>query len=129
MKDFQQRKKVRRVLYSRNVIIVLSIITILLVRGAFGVMQKNIESKKNVALLNTQLEDARVKNQELTKNIAILSTEEGVESEIRQKFSVSKDGEQVAVIVDPKPVPRDEKADNGGLWGSVKSWFLGLFGK
>lgn len=129
MKDFQQRKKVRRVLYSRNVIIVLSIITILLVRGAFGVMQKNIESKKNVVLLNTQLEDARVKNQELTKNIAILSTEEGVESEIRQKFSVSKDGEQVAVIVDPKPVPGDEKADTGGLWVSVKSWFSGLFGK
>lgn len=129
MKDFQQRKKIRKVLYSRNVIIVLSIITILLVRGAFGVMQKNIESKKNVVQLDAQLAEARAKNEELSKNIAILSTEEGIESEIRQKFSVSKDGEQVAVIIDAKPVPEEKQLEAKGFFGSIKMWFARVFGE
>lgn len=128
MKDFQQRKKIRKILYSRNVVIVLGIITILLVRGAYGVMEKNIESKKNVVLLEKQLEEARNKNADLTKKISILNTDEGVESEIRQKFSVSKEGEQVAVIVDPKVSLEEPPSPKKGFWGQMGGWFFGLFG-
>ena len=126
MKDFQQRKKVRRLLYSRNVIIVLCIVTILLVRGAWGVMQKDIESKKNVALVQKQLEEAQKKNQELTKQIALLSTEEGIESEIRQKFSVSKEGEHVVVIVNPQPATTTGE-ETRGFWGRIGDWFKKIF--
>lgn len=127
MKDFQQRKKVRKILYSRNVIIVLCVVTILLVRGAWGVMEKNLESKKNVVLLEDQLSEARKKNEELSKHIAILNTEEGVESEIRQKFSVSKEGEQVAVIIDPKPLAETGPVEKESIFVRIGNWFSKLF--
>jgi cell division protein FtsB len=108
------------------VIIVLCVVTILLVRGAWGVMEKNLESKKNVVLLEDQLSEARKKNEELSKHIAILNTEEGVESEIRQKFSVSKDGEQVAVIIEPKPSVEVTPPPKQGIFSKIGNWLSHL---
>lgn len=43
-----------------------------------------------------------IREQELRENIARLQTEEGVKDEIKDKFSVTQEGEYVAVIVDNK---------------------------
>ena len=90
-------------------------------------MEKNLESKKNVVLLEDQLSEARKKNEELSKHIAILNTEEGVESEIRQKFSVSKEGEQVAVIIDPKPLAETGPVEKESIFVRIGNWFSKLF--
>lgn len=127
MRDFQQRKKVRKILYSRNSVIVLAVVTVFLARGAIGVLQKNWESKKNVEMVELQLAEARVKSAELKRDISLINTEAGMEREIRQKFSVSKGGEQVAIVVEPRPTSTNVDQTPNGFWASVVAWFRGLF--
>jgi hypothetical protein len=129
MQDFQQRKKIRKVLYSRSTVIVLAIITIFLVKGAVGVVLKDMESKKNVDLAKESLETAKSRSEALSKNITSLNTQAGVESEIRQRFNVSKEGEQVAVIVDRQTATSSDQSTSQGFWASIEAWFRGLFGR
>ncbi len=108
-------------------VIVLGIITLFLMRGAYNVVQKDKDSKRNLEIAQRELGSARAKQDDLAKNIALLNTQAGVESEIRQKYNVSKEGEQVAVIIQSTasttPVPRVEK----GFWASLSAWFTHVF--
>jgi cell division protein FtsB len=127
MQDFQRKKKIRKFIYSRNVVIVLAVVAILLLKGAVGVVSKMRLSESNLATLNAQLAEAQTRNQELNNQTASLSTTAGVEREIRQKFSVTKPGEEVAIVVDPtvpKPVATSTQA---GFWGSIANWFGNIF--
>lgn len=123
MQDFQQRKKIRKILYSRNAVIALAIVTVFLLKGVVGVIQKDIESRRNVAITESELKTAQARNEELTKNIELLSTQAGVESEIRQKFSVSKEGEEVAVIVDTPKASSTNTEKKRGFWATLFDFF------
>lgn len=114
-------------MYSRNAVIALAIITVFLLKGVVGVIQKDIESRKNVALMEAELNAAKARNAELIKNIELLNTQAGVESEIRQKFSVSKEGEEVAVIVDTPKSSTTNTDEQKGFFGSIIDFFTHIF--
>lgn len=127
MQDFQQRKKIRKILHSRNTVILLALITFFLVKGVVGVVQKNIETRKNLSLVEQELMLAKARNEELIKNMELLSTQAGVESEIRQKFSVGKEGEEVAVIVDPVKATSSNDVSRKGFWSTILDFFTHIF--
>jgi hypothetical protein len=127
MKDFQQRKKIRKTLYSRNIVIAVAIVTVLLVRGAVEVTQKMHESNVNAKQVEKELTLARIKHEELLRNMAMIETHAGVEREIRQKFSVTKSGEEVAVIVDPQPRSSSTEKKKQSFWSSLGNWFSDIF--
>ena len=127
MQDFQQRKKIRKTLYSRNVVLLLGVITILIARGALGVVFKDIESRKNLEVAQAEIAIAQAKNDELSRHIAHLGTEAGIESEIRQKYSVSKEGEEVAVIVNPSATTTTIQKAKEGVWNSFVSWITNIW--
>jgi len=60
----------------------------------------------------------------LREEIERLSTERGIEQEVRSKFEVGKDGEEMIIIVDN---PEDEGFSNKEIkktfWQKVFSWF------
>jgi cell division protein FtsB len=127
MHDFQQRKKFRKRLYSRGAVIALAIMTVLLLRGVIGVLQKERESQKNVEEVSLKLEEARARDEELSQRIASIQTTSGVEREIRERYSVSKEGEEVVVLVEKEGKVEGETATSKGVWSSIKAWFGGLF--
>lgn len=127
MQDFQQRKKVRRKLYSRNAVIILAIVTIFLVRGAYEVMQKKHQSE--VALLDAQseLKEAQAHEAELAADRGLLDSDAGVEREIREKYSVAKPGEHVAIIVDTAPTTTATTTQPESVWTKIGNWFKKVF--
>lgn len=127
MYDFQQRNKIKRIFYSRATIVFFCIITVLLVRGAYMVVKKEKESQRNVDLIEQKLILAREKKEELSKDIASIQTESGVEREIRNKFSVTKEGEDVAVIVDTVETDEDSNLTKKSPWFGIGQWIRGLF--
>ncbi len=128
MLEFNKKKKLRKVLYSPFVLIVLAIVFILLLRGVWGVYNKSQFSAEN--LLKDQGELSRLIEREksLAASLDYLKTEQGIESEIRSKFRAVKDDEKLAVIIeDEKSAPTSTtSSEKRGFWHKVYAIMFGL---
>ncbi|MFQ5661841.1 MAG: septum formation initiator family protein [Candidatus Paceibacteria bacterium] len=124
MFDFHEKRRFRRFLYSKVTLIILGLIVIWLLFVVFDMYKKErdtgIKSAEQKEILN-ELEEREAALQE---EIDRLSTQKGIEAEIRSKFEVGKEGEEVIIIVDN---PEEEDKKNTGLkksfWQKIFDWF------
>ena len=93
-----------RIIYSIPALIVLSIVAFLFAKGALRVMNQKRESSERSRDLEEKAAALVLREQELRAGIIRLETEEGVKDEIKERFSVTQEGEYVAIIVDEKRV-------------------------
>ena len=99
MLDFEKKRKVRGILYSRVTIGVLVVLVFIVAHSTWSVWQKKRESEqlKNISMQN--VEDLKTRDANLRSKIDRLQTDAGLEEEIRSKFSVAKADESVVVVV------------------------------
>ena len=126
MHQFKKKRTFKRRLYSKLVLIVLLTIFIFIVRGTWDIYKKSKESKRKLNLAETEFVELEEKKASIEHRIDRLSTETGIEEEIRSKFDVVRDGEEVIVIVDAKEATATEpEAPKGikGFFTTFFSWF------
>lgn len=122
MREFRERQKTKKMLYSAPVVLLLFILLIFVLKGNWGAFQKVRASKAALEESEIRYETMISKKESIEEDIAHLETETGVEEELRVQFNVSKEGENTIVIVDEEEeeivVPEDK-----GFWKSAISWF------
>lgn len=104
MLDFHQKRKVRAVMYHRTTLITLSVFVLLAIHSVWSVYQKKSLSEQMKDVTLKHAEELRLRDSELKSNIGRIQTATGVEEEIRSKFTVAKDGENMVVVVDDSKV-------------------------
>jgi len=122
MVNFQQKKNIRKVIYSRITIFVFIIIVIFLVRAVYDIYQKERMSAKSVASVEENYNSLKARQSMLKSEIERLSTDKGVEEEIRSKFSVAKPGETVVVIIDSGSTSTGLENVEVGFWQKIFGW-------
>ena len=125
MREFQQKRKVRQILYSNWVLVTLLVITVIVVRASWNVYMKQVTSARYVANAQDSLDKVTADEAQLKNAVDALNTQEGLEAEIRRKFMVVKPGEQIAVIIDKSPT-----ATSSSQPAPAKTWWdkvSGLF--
>lgn len=100
MKELQQRQQLKKRLYSLPALVFLVFATLLILRGTYVVIQKERESARMVKELQAKVSSLSERQEELKNNISKLETDEGIDAEIKERFSVSRPGEHVVVLVD-----------------------------
>ncbi len=100
MKEFQQRRMVRRLSHSKLVGVVALIILALMVKATYRIYHKYRASVSERALVEKRFKDIEERSVALTLTVERLRTDKGVEEEIREQFNMAKEGEEVAVITD-----------------------------
>jgi cell division protein FtsB len=115
MQELRRKQKFKRALYSFPSLILLILLTYFLAKGTYGVMSIERESSQTVKKLEGEVALLSLRERELKDEINLLRTEEGIVEEIRRKFSVTNEGEHVAVIV--------EAREKEGNEGRKKSWW------
>jgi cell division protein FtsB len=123
MLDFQQKRKVRSFMYNRITIGFLSVIILLVLHSTWVVYRKKVESERVKQNSLKNVESLRARDQELQEKIDRLSTKQGIEEEVRLKFSVAKDDENIVIIVQDETASTGEKIKKQGLWDRIKSVF------
>lgn len=124
MFDFHERRKLRNIVYSKPILFILGVAVIFFSYSVWGAFQKERETitKKN------QREDVLNELQErkdiLIEEIDSLKTDRGIEAEIREKFEVANEGENIIIIVDP---PESDVADFIFEEKSIWEKFLNIF--
>lgn len=123
MLDFQQKRKVRSLMYNRITIGILSVIILLVLHSTWVVYRKKVESERMKLASLKNVESLRVRDKELQERINRLSTKQGIEEEVRSKFSVAKDEENIVIIVQDETASNGEKIKKQGFWDKIKGIF------
>lgn len=125
MLDYGQKRKVRSVMYHKATLVILVVLVLVMARSTWVVYQKkrSSEEMKNVSLQN--VEELRSRNNDLTAKIERLGTQTGIEEEIRSKFSVVKERENMVVVVEDQNSEISTTSPKTGLWNLIKSFFTG----
>ncbi len=98
-------------------------LAVLLAQGALGVYFKHRESRERLMETTAALQAVEARIGGLEDEIAYLETPQGMEREIRTKFSVARPGEKVIVVLDSaKDEPLAEPEETGFL-DRIRGWF------
>jgi len=100
MFDFHEKRKLKSYLYSKPTIIALFVVAAFVstsVFTRFGVEREMAAKREAVA---RELQDLETQANALESQVGRLKSERGIEEEIRNRYQVSKKGEQVVVVLD-----------------------------
>ena len=124
MLDFQQKRKIRAVMYSRITLITLFILVLIVLHSTWVVFKKKRESEemKNLSLQNVK--ELQQRSDELSSKIDKLATVSGVEEEIRSKFSVVKNNETMVVVVPEEDSSTTAPTPKPSFWQKIWSFFI-----
>lgn len=123
MLDFQQKRKVRSLMYNRITIGILSVVILIVLHSTWVVYRKKVESERMKQNSLKNVESLRARDNELQEKIDRLSTKQGIEEEVRSKFSVAKDDENIVIIVQDETASTGEKIKKQSFWDKIKSIF------
>ena len=125
MLDFQQKRKIKAILYNRITVGFLLVIILFVIHSTWVVYRKDMESKELKKISEAHVSELNQRNDEIQSKIDKLATPVGVEEEIRSKFSVAKDGENVVVVVPSEDSNNVATSAPKSLWQKIKEYFLG----
>jgi len=123
MRNFQQKRVFRNILYSKPVLVFFVILLLIFawsVIGFMGKMEMTIENRK---IAENKVAELEKQKEEFSANIAKLKTDTGIEESIREKFGLAKDGEGEIVIVEDKNPPEAKTSGSGGFFSFLKNLF------
>jgi cell division protein FtsB len=123
MREFQEKKRFRKILYSKGSLVVLSILILFFGHATWGVYKKQSESAANALQAQNALQKLEDRQKVLDTELDKLKTEEGIEEEIRSKYGVSKPGEHVLIIVDDKKATTSTEEIQQTWWQKMKKFF------
>ena len=103
MRDLQERRRIRQILSSPILSFILFVILLILLNSVYGVYKRGEIARINRIEGDRKLGLLRDRQERLSKEIAKLSTDRGVEEELRNKFQITKKGEEVMIVVDEIP--------------------------
>ena len=108
MFDFHEKRKIKSVLYSKPVIFSLFLVAIVMSVTVYDryVVAKEMEGKLEAK--RTELEHLKQRAQTLDAKVKYLEDERGIEEELRNRFDVARQGEQVVVLIDPRKTDMKE---------------------
>jgi cell division protein FtsB len=123
MREFQEKKRFRKFLYSKTMACILIVLILFFTRATWGVYKKQRETAANAMQAQNALQRLEDRQALLDREITKLKTDEGVEEEIRSKYGVSKPGEQVLIIVDTEKATSTQEELRQTWWDKVRGLF------
>lgn len=132
MFDFHEKRKIRSILYSKVTIGILFILVGFLLMSVYERYSVEREMTAKREAKERELHDLEYRAAVLESKVEDLRDARGVEEELRNRFDVAKEGEEVIVIVDDKKAPTDldaltvppgtEPEEEGSFLDFLKFW-------
>lgn len=100
MFDFHEKRRLRTYLYSPVVVVVLLLLTAVLSVSVYERFTIEREMAERREAAEAELAELQARADALQEQVEHLNNERGIEEELRSRFDVAKEGEQVVVIID-----------------------------
>ncbi|MFA5826879.1 MAG: septum formation initiator family protein [Candidatus Paceibacterota bacterium] len=123
MRNFQKNGEKKHFMQSKIFLIFLCIIILIFFFSMFSFVDKMRDTQKNKDIIKDKIAELEKSKQTFNSEITKLKTEEGIEENIREKFGVVKEGENLMMVVDDKnPLVEEKEENNKDFWSIIKSW-------
>ena len=122
MANFQDKKGLTRIIHSWPILAFLGILLVFFAFAVFRLTIKMKETSKNKEIAELKVTELQTTKEKLFNDIENLKTETGLEENIRNKFGLVKEGEDLIIIVDNK-----ENLDSSDE--TEPNWFISVFNK
>lgn len=122
MLDFREKRFVKKVIYSKITLVILAILLLVVVRGVWGVYNDAKITEENEFIAQQELQELEERKQRIGAEIEELNSASGVEKEIRNKFSVVKEGEEMIMILDEKNPNHGSDLEKDSFWSKIVNW-------
>ncbi|MBI2476446.1 MAG: septum formation initiator family protein [Candidatus Taylorbacteria bacterium] len=103
MREFEHKRKVRKILSSPWLLLPLAVVFFFLVKAVGNIYLKDRASAAELRSSQERLARLEDRQSRLAAATEKLKTESGIESEIRDRFQMAKPGEREIVIVESAP--------------------------
>ncbi len=123
MRNFQQPRKLKSFFYTKPVIIFLGILTLFFAWGIVGFVIKMMTTIENRKIVENKVKELEAQKIQLLSDITKLKTSDGVEENIRKKFGLAKEGENMIIVIEDQNKPTTEEIEKSGFF----SFFNNLF--
>jgi cell division protein FtsB len=131
MFDFHEKRKIRRIVYSKFFISGVFIVAAFICMSTYE--RYTIEREMALKLHDrvVEFESLKMRASSLEADVEHLRNERGIEEELRSRFNVIKEGEQVVVIIDDekekneessKETPETENEEKQSFFERLKFW-------
>lgn len=100
MFDFHEKRKIRSVIYSKYSIGVIILVGLLISSSMYERLTVEREMATKLEARNAELVELKNRAATLEAKVDHLNDDRGIEEEIRGRFDVAKEGEQVVIILD-----------------------------
>jgi len=127
MKKLHERKKFKKLLFSKVSFVVVLIIVILLIRGVWGAYGKYSHSQKNFKIAENRLQELQEKEKSLQEEITYIKTDVGKKAIIVEKFNVAKEGERVIVVTNVPEELATTSQHKSSWWNDFLTTIRSLF--
>lgn len=125
MNEFKKRQRLKKIIYSRAIVILLVVVALLVARGVWGIFWKYRASVSEERQLKTELADLSANEAYLASSTANLETQSGIEYQLQEEFGAVKPGEKEIVLVDTAPTSTSASKSQG-LLGGFWDWLTNL---
>ncbi len=123
MLDFQQKRKLKSKVYHPYTSIALGVLVLLALHSSWSVYTKKRESEELRSIAEAKVKELTIHEAQTEANIQRLSTPEGIEGEIRSKFNVAKQRENMVILVDDDATTTTPLPQKKTLWQRFKAIF------
>lgn len=128
MQEFQERKKFKRIIFSKLALFILLAVFVFISTFTVKVFLKSRKAGERKEEILEKLNQIEKQKSSLEENIKRLQSEAGVEEEIRKNLGMAKPGEEVLVIMDKKEdngkiEPRGITGFLQKIWQFIKDFF------
>jgi len=124
MFDYGERKYIRSIIYSKISIFILVIFVVLIIKNVWIAYQDEKITRINNEVARQELNELNGGEKNILFEIEKLETRLGREEEIRNKFRVAKEGEEMVMIINEKnDIGTEYEALKESLWGNFLIFF------
>ena len=123
MLDFQQKRKVKSFMYNRVTIGLLFVFVLYASFSTFRVYKKQKESEYLRGVVEKKVYELEAKDRQINEKIQDLDTDQGLEREIRGKFNVAKDDENMVIILENEEATTTDIRKPMSFWQKVLGFF------
>ena len=128
MKEFQSRRRTRRIIFSWPVILIFLIVVAWLFSVTFRHYLNAREARRERLEVENSIAEISAKNNILAERLDDLGSEVGIERILRERFNVKKPGEHVLVIVDRGgDEDENDKQSGNGFFSRLLGAIMNIF--
>ena len=122
MLNLKEKRIVSKIIYSKITLGILIVLLLIVARGVWRVYGEAKMTEKNEYTAQQELKELEERKKRIGMEIDKLNSVSGIEKEIRNKFSVVKEGEEMVMILDEKNTNYKEDLKKDTFWSKILGW-------